>query len=215
MNQFSEVEPIRAKDQILHLLKIRGPQTANRLAEQINVSPMAIRQHLQALKTKGWVTYAEERQPMGRPVKLWQLTTAAQQRFPDNHADLVVSLLQEIGQMFGEQEIQALLDGRTQTQVQNYAAQMTEQQDWRSRVAQLAALRSQDGYMAEVIEQPGDALLLVENHCSICQAAQTCPAFCRSELEVFTHLLGANVCIERTEHILAGDRRCAYRIAAS
>ncbi len=215
MNQFSEVEPIRAKDQILHLLKIRGPQTASRLAEQLNVSPMAIRQHLQALKAKQWVAYTEERQPMGRPVKFWQLTATAQQQFPDNHADLVVSLLQEIGQMFGEPEIKALLDSRTQTQVNTYAAQMTEYQDWRSRVAKLAELRSQDGYMAEVIEQPGEALVLVENHCSICQAAQTCPMFCSSELEVFTQLLGSCVFIERTEHILSGDRRCAYRIAAS
>ena len=38
--------------------------------------------------------------------------------------------------------------------------------------------------------------------------------FCRAELEVFQDTLGAGVIVERTDHILAGARRCAYRITA-
>ncbi|MEH2424791.1 MAG: hypothetical protein V7K48_28990 [Nostoc sp.] len=34
-----------------------------------------------------------------------------------------------------------------------------------------------------------------------------------SELQVFTRLLGSTVNIERVEHILSGDRRCAYRVS--
>lgn len=34
-----------------------------------------------------------------------------------------------------------------------------------------------------------------------------------SELQVFTRLLGSTVSIERVEHILSGDRRCAYRVS--
>jgi len=35
---------------------------------------------------------------------------------------------------------------------------------------------------------------------------------CRSELALFRAVLGPGVEVERTEHILAGARRCAYRI---
>lgn len=52
--------------------------------------------------------------------------------------------------------------------------------------------------------------MLVENHCPICAAATACAGFCRSELETFRAVLSAEV--ERSEHILAGARRCAYRI---
>ena len=35
---------------------------------------------------------------------------------------------------------------------------------------------------------------------------------CDAELELFQAILGEDVVIERTEHILLGARRCAYRI---
>ena len=59
----------------------------------------------------------------------------------------------------------------------------------------------------------GGAFLLAENHCPICIAARACQGFCRSELEVFKAALGPEATVERTDHIIAGARRCAYRIA--
>jgi predicted ArsR family transcriptional regulator len=57
-------------------------------------------------------------------------------------------------------------------------------------------------------------VLLVENHCPICVAAKACQGFCRSELALFRETLGEKVSVERDEHIVAGARRCVYRIAA-
>ncbi|PJI50782.1 MarR family transcriptional regulator, partial [Methylobacterium radiotolerans] len=37
--------------------------------------------------------------------------------------------------------------------------------------------------------------------------------FCRSELELFRKVLGEGVQVDREEHILAGARRCAYRVS--
>ena len=55
------------------------------------------------------------------------------------------------------------------------------------------------------------AYLLIENHCPICAAAAACQGFCRAELSLFEMLL-APARVERLEHILAGARRCAYRV---
>jgi predicted ArsR family transcriptional regulator len=212
MSDSASIEKLKVKNQILHFLKTGGPQTATALAEQLQVSPMAIRQHLQSLQADEWVTYREERRPVGRPVKLWQLTAHAARLFPDSHSGLTVSLLQGIEHVFGADGLNALLSDRAQQQIQSYEAQLSESWNWRERVAALAQLRSQEGYMAEVIEESADSLLLVENHCSIHAAAQHCQRFCQVELEVFTALLGTDVTIERVEHIMKGDRRCAYRI---
>ena len=43
-------------------------------------------------------------------------------------------------------------------------------------------------------------------------AAAICQGFCRSELDAFRRILGPGCRVERTDHILAGARRCAYRI---
>ncbi|KAG1161351.1 hypothetical protein G6F35_019117 [Rhizopus arrhizus] len=66
--------------------------------------------------------------------------------------------------------------------------------------------------MAE-LRQDGADYLFIENHCPICSAAKACMGFCRSELELFRNVLGAGVTVDREEHILAGARRCAYRVS--
>jgi predicted ArsR family transcriptional regulator len=203
----------KVKDQILYLLKMQGAQTATAIAEQVQVSPMAIRQHLQSLQAERWVTYQEERRPLGRPVKLWELTGQAGDRFPNSHADLMVDLLKSVESVFGKAGLDQLVAERSQRQVQTYQAKVAKTETWQQRVRAIAHLRTQEGYMAEVIQLPEGDLLLVENHCPIYAAAQTCQKLCGAELEVFRAVLGTEVTVERVEHILAGDRRCAYRIS--
>jgi predicted ArsR family transcriptional regulator len=67
--------------------------------------------------------------------------------------------------------------------------------------------------MAEVRrEEGGGGFLLVENHCPICAAANACQGFCSTELDLFRTVLGPSVEVERVEHIVSGDQRCAYRV---
>ena len=68
--------------------------------------------------------------------------------------------------------------------------------------------------MAE-LEQTEHGYLLIENHCPICKAAKRCPNLCQSELNIFQRLLGEEYRIERSEHIIEGQRRCTYLIAAA
>jgi predicted ArsR family transcriptional regulator len=81
-------------------------------------------------------------------------------------------------------------------------------------VKRLAKIRSEEGYMASVTVGNDGALLLVENHCPICVAAKACQGFCRSELALFQETLGDKVSVARDEHIVAGARRCVYKISA-
>lgn len=72
-------------------------------------------------------------------------------------------------------------------------------------------IRERAGYMAQM-EPLDEGWLLVENHCPICVAARKCQGFCRSELQIFQAALGDENVVERREHLISGDRRCAYSI---
>jgi predicted ArsR family transcriptional regulator len=204
----------RTRRTILELLKWHGPQDARALAARLAVSAMAVRQHLYALAEEKLVVSREEARPLGRPAKLWELTPAADELFPNAHADLTVSLLQSMRQAFGESGLERLVAVRTESQIAAYRAQLPRRGPLRDRLTALAQLRSREGYMAEVQEEAGGALLLIENHCPICAAAAACTNLCAGELRVFQAALGGGVRVERTDHILAGARRCAYRITA-
>ena len=68
--------------------------------------------------------------------------------------------------------------------------------------------------MAQVQSLDDGSCLLIENHCPICAAATACTGLCDRELEIFQTVLGQDVSLERTEHIVAGARRCAYRVCS-
>jgi len=206
---------VRTRRAIVKLLKQDGLTEATVLANHLNVTPMAIRQHLYELQKEGLVTYAEEPRPMGRPAKLWRLTPAADRLFPDGYAELTLSFIQSMKEAFGEAGLDRVMDIRTRDQIATYQTQLDQQKSLKQRLEALALLRSDEGYMAEIqpLTDEEGAFLLIENHCPICAAATVCVGFCAKELEVFRAVLGEDVLIERVQHIIAGDRRCAYRIS--
>jgi predicted ArsR family transcriptional regulator len=204
----------RTRRAILELLKWHGPQDARTLAARLEVTAMAVRQHLYSLADDRLVTSDEEPRPMGRPAKLWRLTPAADELFPNAHAELTVSLVQSMRETFGERGVDRLIAARTKSQIAAYRSQVGDGGSLRERLEALAGLRTREGYMAEVREETGGAWLLIENHCPICAAARACTNLCAGELQVFQQVLGAGVTVERIDHILAGARRCAYRVKA-
>jgi predicted ArsR family transcriptional regulator len=205
---------IRTRRAIVHLLKQEGALDAQTLAARLHLSAMAVRQHLYALQDEHLVSYHEVPRPVGRPAKLWQLTSAADRLFPEAYAELTVSLLTSVTEAFGAAGLERLLDVRTRQQIATYGQQMAGQDTLQQRVETLAAMRTDEGYMAEVQAQADGSFLLIEKHCPICVAAVACTGLCGKELEVFRAVLGQDVTVERTEHMVVGARRCAYRVSA-
>ncbi|QJT16451.1 transcriptional regulator [Aeromonas sp. 1805] len=197
-------------DKILFLLKSHGPQSAAELGEQLQMTSMGARQHLMTLEADGWVSFNDEARGRGRPVRLWHLTEQAWQRFPDSHSELTLQLIDNIQQLFGEVGMERLIAQREQQQLARYQAELT-QPALADRLAALTAQRTREGYMADYRQEEDGSWLLWESHCPICAAARACRGFCRSELEMFRHLL-APAGVEREQYLLEGDHRCLYRI---
>lgn len=200
------------RDRILLRLKLRGPQTAARLAAWLGMTPMGARQHLTALKADGLVEFESVRRGVGRPARHWQLTAAGSAHFPQGYADLTVDILGAVRETFGPAGMDRLIAARNRKQLRLYQERVPASGPLARRVAALADLRQEEGYMAAWSRDRDGSFALVENHCPICAAAQFCQGLCAGELELFQEVLGDRVRVERVEHMLAGARRCAYRI---
>ena len=201
-------------DDLLLLLKTRGPQTAQDVAGRLGVSRQAARVQLEKLAEQGLVAHAAERAGVGRPRSVWSLTEAGHGRFPDTHAQMTVELIEAVREEFGSEGLDRLVARRERATETAYRKAVGGDAALEARLEKLAALRRAEGYMAEWRAEPEGGYMLVENHCPICAAAQACQGFCRSELALFEMLL-APARVERVEHILAGARRCAYRVTAA
>ena len=196
---------------IVKLLKTEGALDSARLAKKLRVTPMAVRQHLYALQDQKLVDAEERPVPLGRPAKFWRLTRAADRLFPEAYAELSVALLDDVGETFGSSGVDRLLQTRLSRQKREYAMRIDRDAPLGKKLQQLARVRTDEGYMAEVHAE-GKAFVFIENHCPICAAATACQGLCATEIELFQSALGPGVTISRTEHIVNGERRCAYRI---
>ncbi|MBL8994408.1 MAG: transcriptional regulator [Spirochaetia bacterium] len=204
---------LKTRESILHYLKTHGGTDSQTLAQELDLTPMAVRLHLYDLEKSDLVSFEEVRRTMGRPAKVWSLTADANRHFPDAHADLAADLLRDLSQSLGEREMGKFLDARKKRLIESYKKEINPKLSLEKQLGKLAEIRTREGYMAEVLPSKDGGYVFVENHCPICSAAKVCQGLCRIELEVFQKTLGGAT-IERSEHILGGKRRCAYRVSS-
>ena len=203
----------RSQDRILFQLKTLGPQTAGDIGLRLDITIAGARQHLLKLEAAGLVESEDRNEGRGRPKQYWRLTELGHNRFPDRHSDLTVDLLRSMRDVFGEPGLETLIAHRERMSIADYSKAVSLQTSLRRKLTALARIRSREGYMADVAKDGADGFLFIEHHCPICAAAATCQGLCRSELAVFRAVLGSDVTVERVDHLLAGARRCSYRIA--
>lgn len=211
-NYFDNLNLTQAVDKVLFCIKTKGPISTSVIANDLNLTGEAARQHVQKLTSLGLVEGVQcaAQSGAGRPRQNWVLTELGHQRFPDTHAQLVLQLIDSVRTIFGDDGLEKLIEQREAESRTKYLARC-KNLPLAQRLAELAEVRSEEGYMAKV-EQDGDSWLFIENHCPICAAATACQNFCRSELALFREVIGEEAHIEREQYLLDGAGRCVYRV---
>lgn len=202
-------------ERILFRLKTKGPASTAVLAQELAMTSEAARLQVQKLLAEDLIAGLQETGGgAGRPRQNWELSAAGHARFPDSHAQLTIQLIGSIKTLFGEAGLDRLIGQREDEMRADYLRACASLTGIEAKLEKLAAVRSAEGYMAR-LEADGEDWLLIEDHCPICAAAQSCQGFCRSELQLFREVIGTDAAVEREEHLLAGARRCVYRICRS
>ncbi len=200
-----------SRREILRLLRLQGGMTARQLAGQLDITSMGVRRHLMALERDGLVRMQTQRQRAGRPTYVYQLTQEGNDTFPNNYHLLATQLLDAAQVREGEATVQALFSGRMDQLVAQYEPRMRGR-DLEGRVAELAKIQDENGYMA-IWEKVDGGYLLREQNWAIYRVACRFQQACEYEIELFRRLLGAD--IRRVQHQVKGDRACTYFVSAA
>ncbi|HSE39406.1 MAG TPA: metalloregulator ArsR/SmtB family transcription factor [Acidobacteriota bacterium] len=198
------------RQRILEYLKQEGPLTAEALGKLLNITSMGARQQLHAMERDGLVEHKTKQQAMGRPGYHYGLTSTGDELFPRTYPQMANSLLETVRMLDGEKGIERLFKKRTDTLVAQYRQRMANK-TLEEQVIELAAIRSEEGYMADWQKINKNAFRLREKNCAICQIASNYTQACHFELELFRKVL-PNTEITRETHIIQGDRNCTYLI---
>ena len=172
---------------------------------------VGVRRHLTTLTAAGLVERspcATGRHGRGRPPATWRLSATGMETFARRYDALVLDLLEDLDPA----ELAGALDRRADKQVAQYQAQLAGCAGFEERVAGLAQLRDQAGYLAECAESEDGALVLTENNCAVHRVAERHPVVCAMELSLLRRVLGPEVEVTRISHTMTGDAVCSYRI---
>jgi len=205
--------------ELLIALRKRGEARAEELAEQLDVTVSAVRQHLHGLAAADLVAHREERTGPGRPRHVYRLAPAAEALFPRSYGELTVELLDYIGDEDPDLVARAF-ERRRRARVERTRERL-EGLDFDARVAEVARVLDEDGYLAEVErleggrgDGDGDAAAgwrILEHNCAILAVAQRYGHACGAEIAFLREVL-PDADVTRVSHILTGAHACTYEV---
>jgi DeoR family transcriptional regulator, suf operon transcriptional repressor len=193
---------------ILVELKKAHRLTAKELAYRLHVSLNGIRHHLKELESEGLIEYERQYRGVGAPSFAYRLTPAGEALFPRRYEATLTEVLDQVVEREGRAGAVAVLEARYAALTRRLQEQLAGAEP-EERMASVARLLSEEGYMAEAAATSTDGTL-VEHNCAIQAVAERFPEICAAEAKFLAAVLGAEV--QRQGHILSGCSACEYRV---
>ncbi len=192
---------------ILGLLKQRPDSSLEEVARELGVSKVATLAHVKTLESDGLVQRSYQAGKVGRPRVLFRLSPGASSLFPQGYTEMSLCALEFIERRLGRSAVSELLQQRA-AEVADRNRGRLPAGSLRERVAGLAKVRSEGGYMAEVGTRRPGSVEMLEHNCPILAIAARFPEACETERRMFESLLQARV--EVAHRVVAGDPVCRF-----
>jgi len=197
-----------ARRRLLLALKRRGAATLADLDTELDYAPATLREHLQGLVAQGLVSRRGRRRAgPGRPEVEYALAPDGEALFPRREGEL----LRELVQFLLDEDRRDLLTRFFAARIADRRADAHARVARRpaaERLAEVARILSEDGYMAEVVPADGNSPALRLAHCPIADVVAVTDLPCRAEERFVADLLGTK--LARIEYMPHGCNACTY-----
>ncbi|ANH39823.1 Helix-turn-helix domain protein [Nocardioides dokdonensis FR1436] len=205
------------RQRVVRSILVHGPSTAATLGELLDLTPAAVRRHLDHLVEEGALEPRDPRagtvRGRGRPAKLFALTERGREGFDQQYDDLAVQALRFLAETGGDEAVRAFADRRVSFIEERFASTEQSHPDL-TKAEVLAQLFTEEGYAASVraLPQHGQSAgeQLCQQHCPVSHVAHEFPQLCEAETEAISRVLDRHV--QRLATIAHGDGVCTTNI---
>jgi predicted ArsR family transcriptional regulator len=201
----------QSRSAIIDLLKVNGAMSVERLAEELEVSKVCVRRHLNLLESDGLVAFEEERHDRGRPRFIYSLTEKAARLFPQIYDEFAKEALTAVQRDFGDDGLRRVLRSRADELIAQFDKKLSGR-DFDERVKILTREIDAKGYLADARRMQDGSYRLRQRNCPIENVAVAYPQVCEEELRVYREVLGCEVVCEC--RIVEGSRKCEFRVSS-
>jgi predicted ArsR family transcriptional regulator len=192
--------------EVLELLRRKGRSSAESIANDLGVTPNAVRQHLTNLERDGLVVSQPERSGRGRPALLFALTERADAVFPKRYGQLATMVLQEVQEMGGPEALDEVFE-RVAARHAAAIGRELEGLAFEEKMDRVVAWIGRAGTLAEQTESPEGIKVTIHN-CPFRNTALKFPQVCTITPQLISRLTGAAV--SQAESIHRHDPYCSF-----
>jgi predicted ArsR family transcriptional regulator len=197
---------------ILLSLKRRGRSTVHELVGELTLTPATLREHLQALAERGLAERVGVRRGVpGRPEVVYRLARTGESLFPRREGQVLRDLVRYLVDRGQADVLPAFARARIAARAPAARARVASLRG-AARLAEVARILSEEGYMAEVTPNgPEGAPTLRLCHCPIRDLVAVTQAPCRAEIAFVEDLVGRP--LARIEFLPEGGGSCSYSVS--
>ncbi|APF40178.1 helix-turn-helix transcriptional regulator [Neomicrococcus aestuarii] len=221
----------RTRDRVLATVLEDGPISAAELGKSLQLTPAAVRRHLDALTERGLIevkSMARQATGAGRPARRYVVSQGGQERLGDDYLPIAVEALRDLETYAGKEAVDAFVARRFEPMEKRYSQELEGIESLEDRAEKIAELLSADGFVGYTREAglTGQlamnqaitpsmraamaAVQLCQGHCPVLGLAKEFPQFCEHETGMFSRLLGVDV--RRLSTLATGGHVCTTHI---
>ncbi len=212
---FDEAFRELSKPQLLNIIeaikKSRGVAVAD-LARELEMSYMGVKQHCQKLEVMGYLkTWRVPRGGVGRPEKLYMLTSKCDGLFPQPGSGLILNVLEGMQEFFGESSPEKIFFHHFEKQRDEWAVAINKGKSLVEKATRLADLRDKSGCFSRCKYDVDYGFRIEEYHNPFDDLFAKYPNLITQEIRMMEQLLGSKVKRQEVE-LEKGGTMVIYQI---
>ena len=199
------------RQQILEIMKRHGEVTVQELSNELELTSVTVRHHLEILRSEGYISVPEVRRSNrpGRPRYVYHLTSTAADLFPNNYSGLASALLGSIDECVDPQQRELLLE-RAAKRIASRAGDLPSNPA--QRIESVVTFMNQQGYVSrwEQDSEKASRYTIYISSCPYFHVSQTYGATCQIDLQLCQLLAGPHVEVQRVTNEAKQGGLCVY-----
>ncbi len=195
--------------EIIHLIKCSQGMSVGELSEAMSMSYMGVKKHCISMQKLGYLDTWRRPKDVGRPEKLYRITSKLDPLFPGIEDGVTLSLLDAAAQL-DPNAAEKLLFAFFRDQTEKFAKVVTGD-SVQERAERLADARLKMGYFSRCNYSEEEGLRIEEFHNPLRSLFAKYPTMERIEVQMFERLLGARVA--RSEDSSSGLNRYRFDLS--
>jgi predicted ArsR family transcriptional regulator len=200
------------RQQILEIMKRHGEVTVQELSNELGLTSVTVRHHLEILRSEGYISDPEVRRSNrpGRPRYVYHLTSTAADLFPNNYSGLASALLGSIEECMIPEERDALLE-RAAKRIADRAGDLPEDEE--ARVESVVTFLNQQGYTSRWQRDEDDGFMIYISSCPYFHVSEAHSETCQIDRHMVQLLAGPNSEVKRLDNTARKGGLCVYSLS--